>query len=624
MTSRMDRATTPGNMWDRIIALERTLRYLTESTATPLANPEAGEGEIIYEVGDSSDKVALDGSNEASWIPDGGQQDITGSFNLNGAYSYLIADTEALQMWDTENVAVGLQYDAGGITGDYNLLGGVGAGATLATGGYNVILGAGADGSAATAYSIIHGYQAGNGSAIIATSIVFGYLAASDSAELSDSIGIGKYALRGAYSDTDIALGNFAGQNLNSGATTAYGFNIHIGDEAGYGADNAWDTLYIGEDAGYGTDGVDNVGLGSFTLSEGNTISFVTAIGTSAGGYTDGNDGWFGGYKAGNRLTGAQNTITGSQSAAYQYKPGVEPAIAGAIYYGYKAGRYEASSNRVHIGGPAPWLYGETDTPLARFYADLEIYDPTTLGSETLNETSFATHAKWDVTGDFDDTGGNALYTKSAGSGTLTQTSVNLATTAVANAWYKFTYTVTPIGSGDGIITSNILGTITTAFAASAQQLYITDSGAHTIYFKSAAVPGNFVISVTSVFAIDIFSIDNVSLKQITGGDLYVNGTATMQGGVINNITHIDDGDGPYTALSSDEVVFCDTDGGAITVNLPAGVEGTHYKIINCGTSGNDVTVDGNSTELVYGELTQTLRDGDVLDLNFSAVQGWY
>ena len=60
MTSRMDRATTPGNMWDRIIALERTLRYLTENTATPLANPEGGEGSIIYVNVDASENSILE------------------------------------------------------------------------------------------------------------------------------------------------------------------------------------------------------------------------------------------------------------------------------------------------------------------------------------------------------------------------------------------------------------------------------------------------------------------------------------------------------------------------------------------------------------------------------------
>jgi len=79
-----------------------------------------------------------------------------------------------------------------------------------------------------------------------------------------------------------------------------------------------------------------------------------------------------------------------------------------------------------------------------------------------------------------------------------------------------------------------------------------------------------------------------------------------------------------YTILATDYVIFCDTDGGAFTVTLPAGVEGTPYKIINCGTSGNDLTVDGDGAETVYGETEQVLTDGDVIDLHYNATEGWW
>jgi hypothetical protein len=52
---------------------------------------------------------------------------------------------------------------------------------------------------------------------------------------------------------------------------------------------------------------------------------------------------------------------------------------------------------------------------------NLELLDTSQLASESLDETDFATHAKWDVTGDFDDTGGDAAYTHNTGVGTLTQ-----------------------------------------------------------------------------------------------------------------------------------------------------------------------------------------------------------
>ena len=79
-----------------------------------------------------------------------------------------------------------------------------------------------------------------------------------------------------------------------------------------------------------------------------------------------------------------------------------------------------------------------------------------------------------------------------------------------------------------------------------------------------------------------------------------------------------------YLITATDEVVFCNTNSGDFTVTLPAGVEGTHYKIINCGSSGNTLTVDGDSAELVYGETTQDLSDGDVIDLHYNTTEGWW
>ena len=80
----------------------------------------------------------------------------------------------------------------------------------------------------------------------------------------------------------------------------------------------------------------------------------------------------------------------------------------------------------------------------------------------------------------------------------------------------------------------------------------------------------------------------------------------------------------PYTVLSTDNIIFCDTNTSAITVNLPVGVEGKNYKVINCGSSGNDVIVDGNGTEKVYGELTQTISDGEVINIHYNSIEGWY
>jgi len=91
--------------------------------------------------------------------------------------------------------------------------------------------------------------------------------------------------------------------------------------------------------------------------------------------------------------------------------------------------------------------------------------------------------------------------------------------------------------------------------------------------------------------------------------------------------TRILESDSPYTVLAADEVLFCDTDGGAIEIDLPAGVDGAYIKCINCGSSGNDLTVDPNGTEQIFGGgagVVSTLADGEILDLHFETTEGWW
>ena len=71
--------------------------------------------------------------------------------------------------------------------------------------------------------------------------------------------------------------------------------------------------------------------------------------------------------------------------------------------------------------------------------------------------------------------------------------------------------------------------------------------------------------------------------------------------------------------------IFADTDGGAITVTLPAGITGTYYRIANTGTSENAVTLTPNGAELLLGENSNyTLLDGDVLIIVFEETEGWF
>lgn len=83
--------------------------------------------------------------------------------------------------------------------------------------------------------------------------------------------------------------------------------------------------------------------------------------------------------------------------------------------------------------------------------------------------------------------------------------------------------------------------------------------------------------------------------------------------------------DSPYTALLYDEVIFCDTDAGAITINLPEGRRGLGYRVINCGSSGNDVTITPDGSELIDGiNASKTLSDSSVIDLCYETIEGWW
>jgi hypothetical protein len=81
----------------------------------------------------------------------------------------------------------------------------------------------------------------------------------------------------------------------------------------------------------------------------------------------------------------------------------------------------------------------------------------------------------------------------------------------------------------------------------------------------------------------------------------------------------------PYTALVTDDDIFVDTDGGAITINLPAGIDGKKYTIKNVGTSGNSVTLSPNGAELLFGENSDyvILDRGDDEQITYETTEGW-
>ncbi len=79
------------------------------------------------------------------------------------------------------------------------------------------------------------------------------------------------------------------------------------------------------------------------------------------------------------------------------------------------------------------------------------------------------------------------------------------------------------------------------------------------------------------------------------------------------------------TLTTADYHVFMDTDAGPLTNTLPAGVTGADFRIVNTGTSGNNLTIVPNGAELLVGANSNfTLRDGEALLIVYEATEGWF
>jgi len=80
-----------------------------------------------------------------------------------------------------------------------------------------------------------------------------------------------------------------------------------------------------------------------------------------------------------------------------------------------------------------------------------------------------------------------------------------------------------------------------------------------------------------------------------------------------------------YTATEEDHVVYCDTDGGAFTITLPAApLNGATLRIINCGSSGNNLTVGRNSKTIRGAAADSILTDGQILELTYETTEQWW
>lgn len=96
------------------------------------------------------------------------------------------------------------------------------------------------------------------------------------------------------------------------------------------------------------------------------------------------------------------------------------------------------------------------------------------------------------------------------------------------------------------------------------------------------------------------------------------------KGDSLRDVKIITAADSPYVPDLEDEI-FADTDSGAITISMPAGSDGRHFRITNVGSSDNAVTLVPYLTEKLFGgNDPEELYDAEVIDMTYNPTEGWY
>jgi hypothetical protein len=111
------------------------------------------------------------------------------------------------------------------------------------------------------------------------------------------------------------------------------------------------------------------------------------------------------------------------------------------------------------------------------------------------------------------------------------------------------------------------------------------------------------------------FAGDSAFTFNKTSNVLTVGGLSNAGSTVIDRVSKAS-GDSPYTTTATDHYIGCDTEGGAITINLrDAATEGEGRVLIikdetgTC-TGSNTITVKGNGSENIDGSNTQVINNG--------------
>ena len=196
----------------------------------------------------------------------------------------------------------------------------------------------------------------------------------------------------------------------------------------------------------------------------------------------------------------------------------------------------------------------------------------------------------------------------------------------------------------DGSKAADSVAALSSWIAGTVNQITVADDGDGTITLSlpqdihTGASPEFTGLTLSSLTASRLSATDgSKALESVADLTNWVAGTA-------GQVAVTDDGDGTITLAftsgrilnvsrytttqtlgTSDHHVAGDTDGGAFTITLPAGVAGTEYKIANTGTSANDLTIAPDGAELLIGVNDNfTLADGEALNITYEATEGWF
>ena len=166
---------------------------------------------------------------------------------------------------------------------------------------------------------------------------------------------------------------------------------------------------------------------------------------------------------------------------------------------------------------------------------------------------------------------------------------------------------------------------------SSANNIYMKAEGGSNLWLQADAAinitASNDVddyISITTVLQVPTISTVGTCNLDINSTGTYVkvkNVLNSEKGRVVSALRATSN----ITLNTTYDNVFADTDGGAFTITLPAGVNGTKYRIINCGSSGYDVTIAPTGAEKITGaNASISLPDSDIIILVYQSTEGWW